>query len=88
MSVQQTVEINSVETVLRELTPLIDLTQRIVDIVSTGRTLRQNGLVEEETILHSSPRLIVNRPAMKLHQAEIEDLIDSLKSVIPDATPV
>lgn len=71
-----------------ELTPLIDLAQRIVDIVSTGRTLRQNGLVEEETILHSSARLIVNRPAMKLHQEEVEELIGGFNSVVEDATPL
>lgn len=71
-----------------ELTPLIELAQRIVDIVSTGRTLRQNGLVEEETILHSSARLIVNRPAMKLHQEEVEELIEGLSSVVNDTAPV
>lgn len=71
-----------------ELTPLIGLAQRIVDIVSTGRTLRENGLVEEETILHSSARLIVNRPAMKLHQDEVEELIGGLNSVVEDATPL
>lgn len=71
-----------------ELTPLIDLAQRIVDIVSTGRTLRENGLVEEETILHSSARLIVNRPAMKLHQDEVEELIEGFNDVVEDATPV
>lgn len=71
-----------------ELTPLIDLAHRIVDIASTGRTLRQNGLVEEETILESSARLIVNRPAMKLHQDEIQSLIEDFKSVIGDAQAV
>lgn len=71
-----------------ELTPLIDLAHRIVDIASTGRTLRQNGLVEEETILESSARLIVNRPAMKLHQDEIQDLIQKFKTVIDDAQAV
>jgi ATP phosphoribosyltransferase len=71
-----------------ELTPLIDLSQRIVDIVSTGRTLRQNGLVEEETILHSSARLIVNRPSLKLHRDEVEELIDGFSTVAEDAAPV
>lgn len=71
-----------------ELTPLIDLAHRIVDIASTGRTLRQNGLVEEETIMESSARLIVNRPAMKLHYDEIEPLIDGFKDVVDDAQAV
>lgn len=66
-----------------ELTPLVDLVHQIVDIVSTGRTLRQNGLVEVETIMHSSARLIVNRPAMKLHHDEVRRLIDELKEVVP-----
>ncbi|MFB6355727.1 MAG: ATP phosphoribosyltransferase [bacterium] len=69
-----------------ELAPLIGLAQRIVDIVSTGRTLRQNGLVEEETILESSARLIVNRPAMKLHREEIDELIDRLQSEVSYAS--
>ncbi len=71
-----------------ELTPLVDLSRRIVDIVSTGRTLRQNGLVEEETILHSTARLIVNRPALKLHRDQIEELIDGFRSVVEDPSPV
>lgn len=65
-----------------ELAPLIELSHRIVDIVSTGRTLEQNNLVEEETILESSARLIVNRPAMKIHRDEIKDLIRDLESVV------
>jgi len=70
-----------------ELTPLIGLAQRIVDIVSTGRTLRQNGLVERETVLESSARLIVNRPAMKLHQDEVQRLIRELRGVVEDDAP-
>lgn len=69
-----------------ELAPLIGLSQRIVDIVSTGRTLRQNGLVEEETILESSARLIVNRPAMKLHRREITRLLEELEGVTEHAS--
>jgi ATP phosphoribosyltransferase len=64
-----------------ELAPLIELSHRIVDIVSTGRTLAQNNLVEEETILESSARLIVNRPSMKIHRDEIKRLIEDLRSV-------
>ncbi len=67
-----------------ELAPLIGLAGRIVDIVSTGRTLEQNNLVEEETILHSSARLIVNRPALKLHQSEIREMIERLQGVLED----
>ncbi len=48
-----------------ELAPLLGLTPRIVDLVSTGRTLAENGLVEVETIAEVSSRLIVNRAAFK-----------------------
>ncbi len=48
-----------------ELAPLLGLAPRIVDLVSTGRTLQENGLVECETILDVTSRLIVNRAAFK-----------------------
>lgn len=67
-----------------ELAPLIGLAGRIVDIVSTGKTLAQNDLIEAETILESSARLIVNRPALKLHQDEIKEMIERLKGVLED----
>ncbi len=48
-----------------ELAPGLGLATRIVDLVSTGRTLEDNGLVETATILEVSARLIVNRAALK-----------------------
>ncbi len=48
-----------------ELAPSLGLAGRIVDLVSTGRTLKENGLVERERILAISARLIVNRAALK-----------------------
>jgi len=48
-----------------ELAPLLGLSPRIVDLVSTGRTLAENGLVEVEVIAEVSSRLIVNRAALK-----------------------
>ena len=48
-----------------ELAPGLGLATRIVDLVSTGRTLKDNGLVETSTILEVSARLIVNRAALK-----------------------
>jgi ATP phosphoribosyltransferase len=48
-----------------ELAPLLGLAPRIVDLVSTGRTLRDNGLVERETVLEVTSRLVVNRTAFK-----------------------
>lgn len=48
-----------------ELAPTLGLAPRIVDLVSSGRTLKENGLVEVERILDVSARLVVNRAAMK-----------------------
>ena len=48
-----------------ELAPSLGLAGRIVDLVSTGRTLKDNGLVETDTIVQISARLIVNRAALK-----------------------
>lgn len=54
-----------------ELAPMLGLAPRIVDLVSSGRTLRENGLVEAERILEVSSRLIVNRTAMKTRAAVV-----------------
>lgn len=54
-----------------ELAPKLGLCRRIVDLVSTGRTLKENGLVEVETIAAVTSRLIVNRAAMKTRPVEI-----------------
>ncbi|NOY45327.1 MAG: ATP phosphoribosyltransferase, partial [Deltaproteobacteria bacterium] len=62
-----------------ELAPLVGLSDAIVDLVSTGETLRRNGLVEVETILESTCRLIVNRASMKTRTAEISDLIRAFR---------
>ncbi|NBC35665.1 ATP phosphoribosyltransferase [Novosphingobium sp. FSY-8] len=48
-----------------ELAPVLGLAGRIVDLVSTGRTLKENGLVETDVIMQISARLIVNRAALK-----------------------
>jgi ATP phosphoribosyltransferase len=54
-----------------ELAPRLGLCRRIVDLVSTGRTLEENGLVEVEKIADVTSRLIVNRAAMKTRPVEI-----------------
>ncbi|KML05278.1 ATP phosphoribosyltransferase [Rossellomorea marisflavi] len=65
-----------------ELAPLIGLADRIVDIVSTGRTLKENGLVEFETIVDITSRLIVNPVSYRMKDEKIEDLVDRLSKVI------
>ena len=58
-----------------ELAPILGLADAIVDIVETGATLRENGLVPIEDVAQVSARLIVNTASMKLHKAEISDFI-------------
>lgn len=65
-----------------ELAPLVGLSDRIVDLVSTGTTLRENGLVEVEHIADISSRLVVNKAAMKLKQAPIKALIRHLEEKV------
>jgi ATP phosphoribosyltransferase len=50
-----------------------------VDLVDTGRTLRENGLVEVEEILRASARLIVNRASLKTEYQAIQKVIDGLQ---------
>jgi ATP phosphoribosyltransferase len=60
-----------------ELAPITGLADAIVDLVSSGRTLRENGLVEVEEILPVSARLIVNQAALKTKRASLQPLIDA-----------
>ena len=65
-----------------ELAPMLGLSRYIVDIVTTGRTLAANGLVEKTVITQVSARLIVNRTAYKTRFAFIRELIDSFAKAI------
>jgi ATP phosphoribosyltransferase len=65
-----------------ELGPLTGLCDRIVDITQTGETLRQNGLVEIDTISEVSSRLVVNPARLKLDGDRLTPLIDALERVI------
>ena len=60
-----------------ELAPLVGLADVIVDLVDTGRTLRENGLVVVEEIMPVSARLIVNQAALKTKRAALQPLIDA-----------
>ncbi len=62
-----------------ELAPLVGLTDRIVDLVQTGTTLRANGLREVDVILRSTARLIVNRASLKTKYSLLKPLIDKMK---------
>jgi ATP phosphoribosyltransferase len=62
-----------------ELAPLVGLADLLVDVVQTGRTLRENGLVELEEIAVCQATLIVNRVAHRLRLAEIRELLANLQ---------
>jgi ATP phosphoribosyltransferase len=65
-----------------ELGPLTGLCDRIVDITQTGETLRQNGLVEIDTVAQVSSRLVVNPARLKLDGDRIGALIDALERAV------
>ena len=65
-----------------ELAPLTGLADAIVDLVSTGNTLKANQLVEVEHIMDISSRLVVNQAALKLKQAPLRTLIDAFANVV------
>ena len=65
-----------------ELAPLVGLADAIVDLVSTGNTLKANHLVEVEHIMDISARLVVNQAALKLKQAPIRKIIDAFASAV------
>jgi ATP phosphoribosyltransferase len=65
-----------------ELGPLTGLCDRIVDITQTGETLRQNGLVEIDTVAQVSSRLVVNPARLKLDGDRLAGLIDALERAV------
>jgi ATP phosphoribosyltransferase len=67
-----------------ELAPLLGLCRRIVDLVSTGDTLRANGLVEIETMMEVSSRLVVNRAALKTRAAQLGGWVRGITEVMED----
>ncbi len=65
-----------------ELAPILGLCDGIVDIMETGTTLKENGLVVLARICEISARVIVNRASFKMKQNEIGEFIDKIKKVI------
>ena len=65
-----------------ELAPSLSMCRRIVDLVSTGKTLEENGLQEVEKILDVQSKLIINRSAYKTKTKKIESIIESIKKAI------
>jgi ATP phosphoribosyltransferase len=69
-----------------ELAPLTGLADAIVDLVSTGSTLKANHLVEVEKIMDISSRLVVNQAALKLKREPIRKIIDAIAAAIGSAS--
>ena len=64
-----------------ELAPNLGLCRRIVDLVSTGQTLKDNGLVEIETITEVTSRFVVNRAALKTRPVEVGVWVDRFREI-------
>ncbi len=67
-----------------ELAPTLGMCRRIVDLVSTGRTLKENGLVEIEKIADVTSRLIVNRTALKTRPTALNGWIDAMRGAVEE----
>jgi ATP phosphoribosyltransferase len=65
-----------------ELAPLVGMSDAIVDLVSTGNTLRANRLIEVEQIMEISSRLIVNQAALKLKQGALRSIVDAFAAAV------
>lgn len=65
-----------------ELAPILGLCDAIVDIMETGTTLRENGLVVFDTVCDISARMIVNKASFKMKKREIEKFISDVKKVL------
>ena len=65
-----------------EIAPKLDLSSRIVDLVSTGKTLKENGLIEVEKIMDITSFLIVNRNMVKTYPNKIKKIIADFREVV------
>lgn len=65
-----------------ELGPITGMSEAIVDLVSTGRTLRENGLVEIETLYESTARLIAHPLSYRLNSGNVSDFVSKMRSQI------
>jgi|YelNatPaOPRAMG01_1025707.scaffolds.fasta_scaffold01200_14 ATP phosphoribosyltransferase len=64
-----------------ELAPLFGISDLIVDLVSTGETLKTNGLEELEVIMHSTARLVINKASMRTKHESIDRIISQLRKL-------
>lgn len=69
-----------------ELAPLVGLSEQIVDLITTGTTLRENHLEEQAVIAQSTARLIVNRASLKTKAKTVMDLIQKLQKTVGETS--
>ncbi|MEG6520956.1 ATP phosphoribosyltransferase [Desulfotomaculum sp. 1211_IL3151] len=69
-----------------ELAPIVGLAEMIVDLVSTGRTLRENNLIPVADVLSSTTRLIANRVSHRLKSDRINPLVERMRQVVEEGT--
>lgn len=67
-----------------ELSPILGLCDGIVDIMETGTTLKENGLVVLDTVCPISARVIVNKASFKLKRQEVMNFLDDLKGIVEE----
>ncbi len=65
-----------------ELAPILGLSERVVDLVETGETLKQNGLVEVEDIMEITSKLICNRASLKTKPKRVKEIIEKLGKAV------
>ena len=65
-----------------ELAPSLNMCRRIVDLVSTGTTLKANGLKEIDEIMKIQSKLIINRSAFKTNNKKIQSVVDEIKQLV------
>ncbi len=70
-----------------ELAPLVGLADRVVDLVDTGKTLREHKLVVTDVIVESTARFIVNRASLKLKHRRVNELIEALRTGLQRGRP-
>jgi ATP phosphoribosyltransferase len=70
-----------------ELGPLTGMSEAIVDLVASGRTLRDNGLVAIEDLFHSTARLIGHPLALRLDPGHLQAVVSRLAAVVQNASP-
>lgn len=65
-----------------EIAPILGLSERVVDLVETGETLKKNGLVEVEDIMEVTSRLVCNRASLKTKPGRVKEMVEALSAAV------